>query len=321
MATAATTAPTPLDDPRWRRARLALLVNLVCQVLIVLTGGLVRLTGSGLGCPTWPQCTAGSFTPVMHQAEGYHKYIEFGNRLLTFVLTAAAIAVVVTVRRAARGRTVVASLPLLLVLAQAVLGGVVVLLDLDPISVVAHFLLSMVTIAVSTWLWLTLRPSAGQQGDPEPALPALAGRLVAVAAVATAAVLSLGTVVTGTGPHSGDVDEPQRFDLDPVLISRVHALSVWVFLASLIALLVVLKRAGATGRLYRWTHIAFGIAVVQGVVGYVQYFLGVPWGLVAVHMLLAALLVIPVTAMVHATRRPTAPSPSPPHTVPSPSSP
>jgi len=302
MATAATPVPTATESPRWRQARLALLANLVCQVLIVLTGGLVRLTGSGLGCPTWPQCTSGSFTPVVHQAEGYHKDIEFGNRLLTFVLTAAAITTLVTVRRAARNKTWPASWPLILVLAQAVLGGVVVLLDLDPISVVAHLLLSMLTISVSTWLWLGLPPPRSATPAVQP-VPPVAGRLVAVATVATVLVLVLGTVVTGTGPHSGDADQPQRFDLDPVLVSRLHAASVWVFMGSLIALLVLLRRAGAGGRLYRWAHVAFGIAVVQGVVGYVQYLTGVPWALVAVHMLLAALLVIPVTAMAQVVRQ------------------
>jgi cytochrome c oxidase assembly protein subunit 15 len=291
----------------WRIARWALVANLVGQVGIVLTGGLVRVTGSGLGCPTWPQCTPGSFTPVMHQAEGYHKYIEFGNRTLTFVLTAVAIAVLVTVRRADRSRTAVAAWPLILVLAQAVLGGVVVLLGLAPISVVAHLLLSMVSIAVSTWLWLTLPPGARPQSptphSPGPVPPAAVRTLVTAAAAAAAVVLVLGTVVTGTGPHSGDADTPQRFDFDPVLVSRLHAGAVWLFVACLVAVIVLLRRAGATGRLYRWSHVAFGIAVVQGAVGYIQYATGVPWPLVALHMLLAASLVVPVTGMAFEVRR------------------
>lgn len=284
----------------WGAARIALLANLVSQVLIVLTGGLVRLTGSGLGCPTWPQCTPGSFTPVEHQAEGYHKNIEFGNRTLTFLLTAAAIAVLVTVVRINRQQWKAASLPLLLVVAQAVLGGVTVLLDLSPSIVAAHLLLSMISIAVSTWLWLSLPPRAALT---ESALPAAAWPLVSLAGVAGSAVLVLGTVVTGSGPHSGDADTPARFGFDPRLVSMVHSGSVWIFVIGLVALLVILRRAGATGTLYRWTHIAFGIAVVQGVVGYVQYATGLPWGVVAVHMLLAGMIVIPVTAMVETLRR------------------
>jgi cytochrome c oxidase assembly protein subunit 15 len=159
----------------------------------------------------------------------------------------------------------------------------------------------MVAIAVSTWLWLALPPAPS--GRPATALPAAARRLVATAAGTLPVVLVLGTLVTGTGPHSGDANAPQRFDLDAVAVSRIHALAVWVFVISLVALLVILRRAGVTDRIYRWTHIAFGIAVVQGLVGYLQYATGVPWGLVAVHMLLAASLVVPVTAMVvEATR-------------------
>ena len=284
----------------WGAARIALLANLVSQVLIVLTGGLVRLTGSGLGCPTWPQCTPGSFTPVAHQAEGYHKNIEFGNRTLTFLLTAAAIAVLVTVVRVNRQQWKAASLPLLLVVAQAVLGGVTVLLDLSPSIVAAHLLLSMVSIAISPWLWLSLPPRAP---FAESAPPAVARPLVSLAAASGSAVLVLGTVVTGSGPHSGDADTPARFGFDPRLVSMIHSGSVWIFVIGLVSLLVILRRAGATGALYRWAHIAFGIAVVQGVVGYVQYATGLPWGVVAVHMLLAGLIVIPVTAMVETLRR------------------
>lgn len=291
----------------WNRARQALLVNLICEVAIVLTGGLVRLTGSGLGCPTWPQCTPGSFTPVSHQAQGYHKFIEFGNRTLTFVLTAAAVAVLVTVAKADRTKRLAASLPLILVLSQAVLGGITVLLELDPISVSLHLLLSMLIIAISAWLWITLPPREGRRLPAvESVLPAQARPLVLLAALACAVVLTLGTVVTGAGPHSGDATKPSRLDLDPKLISMIHSGSVWLFVACLVALLVILKRAGATGSLYRWTHIAFGISIVQGAVGYLQYATGLPWGIVAVHMLLAGLLVIPVTGMVEVSRSPAA---------------
>ena len=292
----------------WGAARTALLANLAGEILIVLTGGLVRLTGSGLGCPTWPQCTPGSFTPVAHQAEGYHTNIEFGNRLLTFALTAAAIAVLVTVWRADRSRWRAAALPLVLVIAQAVLGGITVLVDLAPLAVAGHLLLSMVAIAVSAWLLFVLPPRTSAQKAPSRvAVPSVAAPLVWLTAVACGAVLVLGTVVTGTGPHSGDATRPARYDFDPRLVSMVHAASVWMFVLGMIALVIILKRAGAVGRLYRWTHVAVGISVVQGALGYLQYATGVPWGLVAVHMLLAAVIVVPVTAMVESVRHAPAP--------------
>lgn len=297
----------------WKRARLALVVNLVCQVAIVLTGGLVRLTGSGLGCPTWPQCVPGSFTPVVQQAQGYHKYIEFGNRLLTFVLAVAAIAVLVLVAQVDRSQARAAALPLLLVIAQAVLGGVTVLMKLSPVTVAAHMLLSLVTIAVSTWLWLRIRPDRrAREVDaarwPQD-LPASVRPLVLALAADSALVTVLGTVVTGSGPHSGDADEPARFGLDPRLTSMVHSGSVWLFVILSVVLLVTLAKAGAktaTGAprlLYRRTHIVVGIAAVTGVVGYLQYATGLPWGLVAVHMLLAALFIVAVTMLVEALPR------------------
>ena len=184
---------------RWPWVRAVLLVNLVLEVVIVLTGGLVRLTGSGLGCPTWPQCVEGSITPVVEQAEGVHKYIEFGNRTLTGLLGVAAIAAFLAVRHVVRreggtigrrGLLVLGAMPLVMVAVQAVLGGITVLTELHPVTVAAHFLLSMVTIALCTWLVLVVvpgTPGVGRRVHP------LTLALTASAAV----VLVLGTVVTG----------------------------------------------------------------------------------------------------------------------------
>ncbi len=292
-------AVQPGDDRsvRWGLVRAVLWVNLAVEVLIVVTGGLVRLTGSGLGCPTWPECVDGSITPVVEQAEGFHKYIEFGNRTLTGVLGIAAIAALLAVRHVVvrqpvtagrRGVLVLGAMPLVMVLAQAVLGGITVLTELHPAIVAAHFLLSMVTIAVCTWLVLVVVP--GTQGAGRPVHPLAAG-----VAVIGALVLTLGTMVTGTGPHSGDLDQPARFDLDPLWASRVHSLSSWLFLLAAVAAWVLLPHARSRTR---WV---FGIAVAQGVVGYLQYLNGLPEPLVLLHMLLASLLVVAVTALMSAS--------------------
>jgi len=216
--------------------------NLVAQVLIVVTGGAVRLTGSGLGCSTWPACEPGSFTPQFRQATSYHPIVEFGNRTLTGVLVLLAIAVLLLVGLD-RGRStryrVLAWVPLAGVLAQAVLGGITVLVKLNPAAVASHFLLSMVLVTASTWLLVRTR-----EGDDTP-LPTVARatrRLSAVVVALAAVVLVLGTVVTGSGPHSGDDTVGYRFALDPVLMARVHAAAVWLFVAALALTLYGLQR-------------------------------------------------------------------------------
>jgi cytochrome c oxidase assembly protein subunit 15 len=277
--------------------RRILLANLAAQVGIVLTGGLVRLTGSGLGCPTWPECVPGSYTPVVTQAEGIHKDIEFGNRLLTFVvgLTALAtlVAIVVHARRVRAPRRLVAlgAAPLLGVVAQAVLGGVTVLTGLSPITVAAHFLVSMVLVAGSTVLLLAVvSPSA-----PSPLRREVHWLGWAIAGVA-AVVLVLGTVVTGSGPHSGDADTPARFAVDPQAASWLHADAVWLFVGLVVALVVGLRVAGASDLARRRTHWLLGVTLAQGAVGYVQYATDLPVALVAAHMLGASLLVVAVVA-------------------------
>jgi cytochrome c oxidase assembly protein subunit 15 len=267
--------------------------NLIVEVGIVVTGGLVRLTGSGLGCPTWPQCVPGSYTPVVEQAEGYHKYIEFGNRTLTGVVGIAALAVLIGVWRRLRLR-LLAVLLLIGVVVQAGLGGITVLTGLHPTTVAAHFLVSMVLIAISVLLLLGAKEG---DGDPQLLVPVPVVRLAQLLTAVGAVVLALGTVVTGSGPHSGDADQPARFALDPRTISWLHADMVLLFVGLLVGLLVALtlvKAPAVTQRRARWV---LGVTLAQGLIGYTQYATGLPEVLVLGHMLGASLLTVTLTAL------------------------
>ncbi|MCV2487997.1 COX15/CtaA family protein [Geodermatophilus sp. YIM 151500] len=269
-------------------SRLAL-ANLVANGLIVVTGGAVRLTGSGLGCPTWPRCTEESFVATPELAS--HGAIEFGNRLLTFVLAAVAVATLVAVVRSPRrDLRPLAVLTFLGIPAQALLGGVTVLTGLNPWTVAAHFLVSMVLVALATALWQRSREPGGR--------PTRAGRPVALLvtgiATVTAAVLVLGTVVTGSGPHGGD-PEAGRTGFDPRLVSQLHADAVFLLLGLTVALLVTVHATGAPGRIRRAARDLLAVQLAQGLVGYVQYFTDLPIVLVLLHML-GAVLVTALTA-------------------------
>lgn len=255
--------------------------NLVANIGIVVTGAAVRLTGSGLGCPTWPRCTDASY--VAHGELGIHGAIEFGNRMLTFALTVVAILCFLAAlgsrhRRATRLSLVIGlGIPL-----QAVIGGITVLTDLNPWIVAGHFLLSMAIIMVCVALLDELRSPEREAAPPLPR--ALARATLAAGWV----VLYLGTVVTGAGPHAGDTESP-RNGLAPATVSHLHAYAVYVLVALTVALLVVAVRGS-----HRWlatvTSLVLLIEVLQGVLGWAQYWLDLPVGLVALHMLGAALL-------------------------------
>ena len=264
-----------------RRTYLALVW---AQCLIVVTGGLVRLTGSGLGCPTWPDCVHGSLTPTKHQAQGFHSAIEFGNRMLTFaLLVLVVLSIVVAMRRQPRR----SSLVLLAwggvagVLAQAVLGGITVRTHLNPLTVAAHFLLSMALIAVA----VALQQRAQDAGDG-PAQPVVRRDLRGVALLlvpAAATVLVLGTLVTGSGPHAGDADT-HRLSVDPRTIAWLHADAVLLFTGLAIAVWLALRVVDAPARAQRRLVVLLAAIGLQAVIGYTQYFTGVPGGLVALHV-------------------------------------
>jgi heme a synthase len=284
-------------------SRLALL-NAVANGLIVVTGGGVRLTGSGLGCPTFPTCTEDSLvtTPEM----GGHGVIEFGNRTLTFVLTAIAVAVLVAVWRSPRrDLRPLALVSFLGIPAQAALGGVTVLTGLNPWTVAAHFLTSMVLVALATVLWLRSRePGVGQPLLRRPLVLLVSG----IAAV-TAVVLVLGTLVTGSGPHSGDVDENgiptgDRMPFDLEQISQLHADVVFLLLGLTVALLVALAATDAPGRLRRAARDLLVVQLAQGLIGFVQYVTDLPVVLVLLHMLGAVLIAAFTARLVWAVRGP-----------------
>lgn len=281
--------------------RPILVANLVGQIGIVITGGVVRLTGSGLGCPTWPECVPGSFTPVAEQAEGYHVFIEFGNRTLTGVVGILAVLALWAVwsqypqrrRLRALGYAVVAG-----VAAQALVGGLTVRTGLNPFTVAFHFLASMALVAVSVAL---LRGAADAVPDDGPG-PLLVPRLVQRLAWATGAVgvlvLVLGTIVTGAGPHSGDADQPARIAVDPRTIAWLHADAVMLFLGLLVACLVAVSVTDAPLRTRRSWRLVLIVALAQGLIGYTQYFTGLPEVLVAMHLAGAALLSAALTLAV-----------------------
>lgn len=282
---------------------MVFVANLVAQSAIVVTGAVVRLTGSGLGCPTWPECVEGSYVPVARQAEAWHKYVEFGNRLLTFAVGIIAIltvvaAVMYTVRRARSGDSMRYSIlwlgiaPLAGTFAQAVLGGITVLTGLNPVTVGLHFLLSIALIAAA----VALVARARDIGDvPVTYLARKEVRVYTWALIAvTMLVVIMGVVTTGSGPHSGDAESEHRFPFDPRTVSWLHADIVLLFIGMLIGYLILLRVTTSPSRTWRTALTLAGITVVQAIVGYTQYFAGLPVLLVTIHVTLACLLWITV---------------------------
>jgi cytochrome c oxidase assembly protein subunit 15 len=275
-------------DVRVRRMALA---SLAGQIVLIVTGGAVRLTSSGLGCPTWPRCTAESLaaTPEM----GIHGIVEFGNRMLTFALAAVALGMLVMlwkVRRKRRDLFVLALGLLASVPTQALIGGVTVLTGLNPWVVGLHFLVSM---ALVVFAMLLVNRAGGRTGNYATlALPALPPTMrpvtVATAAAAGAAVV-LGVVVTGAGPHAGDAQAP-RNGLDWELVSHIHAVPAYLVAMGAVFALILIRVRRITGPIRTAVGVLLGLIILQAGIGIAQYHLGIPVQLVALHMLTAALL-------------------------------
>lgn len=269
---------SPVAMRRWAVA------SLVGNMTLIFTGGLVRVTGSGLGCSTWPQCEPGSYVP--HPEAGAHAIVEFGNRLLTFALIALAVGTFLAAwyARDAAGRPR-RDLRLLAVVAaigvpvQAVIGGFSVLSNLNPWVVSLHLLASVAMVVVCVTLIHRASP-----GSPA-AVPTRVAWLSRTVFTLGMLVVVLGTVVTGSGPNSGD-GGAERSGLSPELTARIHSISAWLTLLSLVGLLLLARRFTAV---WRAGIVVAVTAVLQGAIGYVQYFLGNPPALVAVHMLGTAL--------------------------------
>ncbi|WAP50356.1 COX15/CtaA family protein [Arthrobacter sp. ATA002] len=267
------------------------IASLAANIGIVVTGGAVRLTASGLGCPEWPMCTPDSLTTTPEM--GVHGIIEFGNRLLTFVLAAIAFGMVFSVWKARAERRDLFSLSVVLLAgipAQALLGGITVWTGLNPWIVGGHFILSMILIVLATVLvnraWLTPGQLAGTNGP-------LASRtlrpLLGALGVLSALSVVLGVIVTGSGPHAGD-HGAARNGLDPDLMTRVHVVPVYLLVFALAVALYLVYRHATDGRLRSSLLLLTAIVLAQGAIGYVQHFLHLPIVLVGLHMLGASLL-------------------------------
>lgn len=295
--------------PRGRAARALpglAVASLVANIVIIATGGAVRLTASGLGCPTWPECGGGSY--VAHSELGIHGAVEFGNRLLTVVLVAvvaATVAAAVAARRIRPGTLGPAVLLLAGIPVQAVIGGITVLTKLNPWVVMVHFVASSLLVAVGTVLVLRTRPRA----VPGPRAWAVARPLRGLArlvGLVVAGVVYLGTIVTGSGPHAGDL-AARRTGLDPAAVGQLHADLVMLLLGLTVGLVVAVRTlppehrpAGAA----RAAGSLLGVEAGQSLVGAVQYATGLPVGLVDLHLVGAAGVVATAVWAVTALRAP-----------------
>ena len=288
--------PTSTAD---RRVRVIAWASLVSQTLIVGTGGAVRLTGSGLGCPTWPRCTEDSFvsTPEM----GIHGIVEFGNRLLTFVLIIIAVLAFVAVLRMRRERPELLRLTVVLGLGiplQAVIGGITVLTQLNPWVVGFHFVVSAVLIALA--VVLVHRVYRGRTTG-RLMVPAAVRALALATAVGAWVTVLVGIVVTGSGPHAGD-GGAARNGLDSELLQHVHSWPAYITFGLSVLLLVGALRLGRDP-LRRAVVGLIAVEAVQIVVGVAQARLGLPELLVGIHMVLACVLIALVTLVLLTLRQ------------------
>ncbi|MFF0436663.1 heme A synthase [Streptomyces sp. NPDC004327] len=288
--------PLAFIAQRWtpspRTLRRAALSAVVMSVLIIVTGGAVRLTGSGLGCDTWPKCTDDSL--IVTAAQGFHGYIEFGNRMLTYVLSAAVGWAIIAARSAKPRRRSLTRLgwaQFWLVMSNAVIGGITVWMGLNPWTVAGHFLAanSLLTVAVITWH----RTGEGDT-DPKPRVPRPVRKLSWALVIVSGLLIALGTTVTGAGKHAGDSSDVPRMPWDWTAAAHIHAIAAWLVVALAVAMWLVLRVVDAPDDTRARARDLLIVVLAQGAIGYVQYFTGVPELLVAAHMLGSSLMWIAV---------------------------
>jgi len=300
-----------LPLPSLRTQRLIAGAVVLSQALISVTGAIVRVTASGLGCPTWPQCFPGSFTPVPHaEVPIVHQVVEFGNRLITFAVVITAILAVLAVIRARRRREILiyAALMPASTVVQAIIGGITVLTGLLWWTVAIHLLVSMAMV----WLAMLLYVKIGEPDDglSMPTVPKPLRQLTIAAALLLSATLVLGTLVTGAGPHAGD-KSPQRavprLEVEIVTLVHLHGTLLVAYLCVLLGLGAGLAAVAAPARVTRRLRVLLGIVLAQGLVGVVQYHTGVPAALVAVHVAGAAAATAATAALWASMRQRTEP--------------
>lgn len=293
-----------LPDRVDARLKVIAWVYFIGQIVLVGTGGLVRLTSSGLGCPTWPKCTADSLvnTPEM----GIHGFIEFGNRILSALLGVVAIIAFLAILRLRKERKDLFWLTLLAGLgipAQAVIGGLSVLSDLNPYVVGLHFVVSIVLVCLCTAFVLRIHTVPG------PRVRAVPGWFAGVAHLTSlfvAVTIIVGILTTGSGPHAGDANAP-RNNLNPEILEHVHAIPAYVTFALTLVLVVASLRIRTT-RVHRYAMYLLAVEVLQIAVGLIQANTGLPGILVGIHMMLAAALAAAMTAVILSLKAPAAAS-------------
>ncbi len=304
--------PSSLLAERWHPSavvvRRAALAALVMSVVIVVTGGAVRLTGSGLGCSTWPKCTTDSLTPT--PAMGPHGVIEFTNRMLTYVLCAAVGWMILAARCARPWRRELTRLgwaQFWVVMSNAVLGGITVLTGLNPYIVAVHMLAAMALLWVALLTWERAKEG---DGPPESAVARPVRQLAFLLVGVTGALVTAGTVVTGAGHHPGDSSKVFRIPLDYDRLAQVHADLAFVTVGLSLAAIFVLAAVKAPPAARARARELFVVLLAQGVIGFVQYFTDVPELLVGLHMLGAALVWIAALRIPLALRTRAEPEPA-----------
>jgi heme a synthase len=276
-----------LSPAQYRRVTV---VAALLLAAIIVTGSAVRLTGSGLGCPDWPNCEPGRLTP--YSANDFHAMVEFVNRMVTGLVSVAVIVAVLgsLVRSPRRRDLVLLSLGLVVgVIVQIVLGKLVVEKLLSPTWVMSHFLVSMILLANALVLCRRAAvPDEAMERRPVPIASPPVVWMSRVLVLAAAVVVVTGTVVTGSGPHSGDVpgtaQRATRLDLYIPDVVRIHGTSAMVLLALVLVTLLLVYRTASPPAVVRRLGVLLAVLVAQAGVGYAQYFNDIPALLVGVHV-------------------------------------